>query len=100
MSIHRGFPSILTKHPSDIIIASALRTPITKSLKGGLAHTYPEELLSAVLTATLKRTNVPVSEVKDVLVGCVLQALGGQKASAAAVKHVGFPPTTTVNTIN
>ncbi|KAF3941122.1 hypothetical protein ABW19_dt0209050 [Dactylella cylindrospora] len=99
-SLPRGLPSILTKHPTDIVVASAIRTPITKSLKGGLAHTHPEELLASVLSSTLKRTKIAPSEVQDVLVGCVLQTLGGQKASAAAVKHVGFPHTTTVNTIN
>ncbi|EPS39782.1 hypothetical protein H072_6339 [Dactylellina haptotyla CBS 200.50] len=100
MPLPRGLPAILSKHPTDIIIASALRTPITRSIKGGLAATHPEELLSSVLSATLKRTKVPPSEVKDVLVGAVLQTLGGQKASAAAVKNVGFPSSTTVATVN
>jgi acetyl-CoA acyltransferase 1 len=33
-------------------------------------------------------------------VGAVLQALGGQKVSAMAVKDAGFPPSTTTHTIN
>ncbi|KAK6517068.1 hypothetical protein TWF506_006946 [Arthrobotrys conoides] len=100
MPLPRGLPAILAKHPTDIIIASALRTPVTRALKGGLAATHPEELLSTVLSATLNRTKISPSEVKDILVGCVLQTLGGQKASAAAVKHVGFPSTTTIATVN
>jgi len=100
MSLRRGLTNILEKRPTDIVIVSALRTPITKALKGGLAHTHPEELLATVLKATLDRTELPAKHVRDVLVGAVLQTLGGQKASAAAVKHVGFPPTCTVNTIN
>ncbi|KAF3920192.1 hypothetical protein AA313_de0205449 [Arthrobotrys entomopaga] len=100
MPLPRGLPAILSKHPTDIIIASALRTPITRSVKGSLAATHPEDLLASVLSATLSRTKIPPTEVKDILIGAVLQPLGGQKASAAAVKHVGFPSTTTVATIN
>ncbi|KAJ6261502.1 hypothetical protein Dda_4172 [Drechslerella dactyloides] len=100
MSVPRGLKAILAKHPSDIVIVSALRTPITKSVKGCLSQTHPEELLATVLSETLSRTQIPAASVQDVLVGCVLQTLGGQKASAAAVKHVGFPSSTTVATVN
>ncbi|KAK6354639.1 hypothetical protein TWF696_003779 [Orbilia brochopaga] len=100
MSVPRGLKAILAKHPSDIVIVSALRTPITKSVKGALSQTHPEELLATVLAATLSRTQISPASVQDILVGCVLQTLGGQKASAAAVKHVGFPSSTTVATVN
>ncbi|KAF3919139.1 hypothetical protein ABW21_db0207965 [Orbilia brochopaga] len=100
MSVPRGLKTILAKHPTDIVIVSALRTPITKSVKGALSQTHPEELLATVLAATLNRTQIPPASVQDILVGCVLQTLGGQKASAAAVKHVGFPSSTTVATVN
>jgi acetyl-CoA acyltransferase 1 len=69
-------------------------------VKGGLAKTYPEELLTQILKATVARTGVPVEEVKEVAVGTVLQKLGGQKVSAMAVKDAGFLPHTTVHTIN
>ncbi|KAF3932976.1 hypothetical protein ABW20_dc0103587 [Dactylellina cionopaga] len=92
--------AIFNRLPTDIVIVSALRTPITRSLKGGLAATHPEELLSTVLETTLKRTKIGPENVKDILVGCVLQTLGGQKASASAVKYVGFPSETTVATVN
>ncbi|EWC47435.1 hypothetical protein DRE_00403 [Drechslerella stenobrocha 248] len=98
--VPRGLTAILAKHPTDIIIASALRTPITRAVKGALAHTHPEELLASVLSATLARTRIPPSSVQDILVGCVLQSLGGHKASAAAVKHAGFLSSTTVATVN
>ncbi|KAK6197053.1 peroxisomal acetyl-CoA C-acyltransferase [Scheffersomyces amazonensis] len=92
--------SLLKKAPSDIVILSALRTPITKAIKGGLSKLFPEELLYEVLKGSIEKSNIDPNLVDDVLVGTVLQTLGGQKASALAVKKVGFPIKTTINTIN
>ncbi|ANB12862.1 acetyl-CoA C-acyltransferase [Sugiyamaella lignohabitans] len=100
MAAKSAVRSILEKSPSDIVIVSALRTPITRAKKGGLKDVYPEELLSKVLSATVKKSGIDKNLVDDVLVGAVLQTLGGHKASALAVKSVGFPISTTTNTIN
>ena len=83
-----------------MVIISALRTPFTRVTKGGLAKTYPEELLSQILKATVSRTGVPTDQVREVAIGTVLQQLGGQKVSAMAVKDAGFGPQTTIHTIN
>jgi acetyl-CoA acyltransferase 1 len=91
---------VLARSLSDIVIVSALRTPVTKARKGGLKDMYPEELLAQTLEGTVSRLNLDKSVVNDILVGTVLQNLGGQKSSALAVKCVGFPVSTTVNTIN
>ncbi|KAK6197610.1 Thiolase, N-terminal domain-containing protein [Scheffersomyces amazonensis] len=90
----------LKKSATDIVILSARRTPVTKSIKGGLAKLYPEELLYEVLKGSLERSQIDPNLIDDVLVGTVLQTLGGQKASALAIKKTGFPIKTTVNTIN
>ncbi|KAG7664690.1 uncharacterized protein J8A68_001787 [[Candida] subhashii] len=91
---------ILKKSANDIVVLSALRTPVTRGLKGGLSKMYPEELLYQVLKGSLDRSKINPELIDDILVGTVLQTLGGQKASALAVKKVGFPIKTTVNTIN
>ena len=39
---------ILRKHPNDVVILSAFRTPITRAYKGGLRNAYPEQMLAAV----------------------------------------------------
>ncbi|KAK9448657.1 Thiolase, N-terminal domain-containing protein [Limtongia smithiae] len=96
----RGLANVLAKNAHDVVILSALRTPFTKALRGGLANMYPEELLAAVLGATLARTGIAPEKVEDILTGAVLQTLGGQKASATAIKKVGFPYTTTSGTVN
>lgn len=92
--------SLLKKKGSDIVILSALRSPITRGVKGGNSKMYPEELLYQVLKGSIDRSGVDPKYIDDILVGTVLQTLGGQKASALAVKSAGFPIKTTVNTIN
>ncbi|KAK3942669.1 peroxisomal 3-ketoacyl-CoA thiolase 2 [Diplogelasinospora grovesii] len=92
----RGIASVLAKAPTDIVILSSLRTPITRSYKGGLKDAYPEELLSVVLRATLDATpELDPSKIDDVAVGVVLSELGGSKAARMAMNHVGFNPSTT-----
>lgn len=92
--------SLLKKKGSDIVILSALRSPVTRCVKGGNAKMYPEELLYQILKGSVNRSGINPELIDDVLIGTVLQTLGGQKASALAVKAAGFPIKTTVNTVN
>lgn len=46
--IQKGAKSILQKNPNDIVFLSALRTPVTRSKKGGLKDAYDHELLATV----------------------------------------------------
>ncbi|KAK4212466.1 Thiolase, N-terminal domain-containing protein [Rhypophila decipiens] len=85
----KGLASILSKSPSDIVILSSLRTPITRSYKGHLKDAYPEELLSSVLKATLTANpNLDPKKINDVAVGVVLSELGGSKASRMALNAI------------
>jgi acetyl-CoA acyltransferase 1 len=47
-TLRRGLKNVLRKCPEDVVILSSLRTPVTRSYKGGLKDAYPEELLAAV----------------------------------------------------
>ncbi|ODV83897.1 hypothetical protein CANARDRAFT_214072 [[Candida] arabinofermentans NRRL YB-2248] len=91
---------ITTKSPKDIVILGAYRSPITRAVKGGLAKLSPEEILYQTVKGALSKIKIPLDIVDDVLIGTVLQTLGGQKASALAIKSIGFPVSTTVNTCN
>ena len=94
----RGLAALLAKSPADVVILSALRTPVCRAYKGQLKDAYPEELLAAVLRATRERhPDVPVD---DVAVGVVLSELGGSKAARMALNHVGFPHETCLYTVN
>ena len=99
--LHKTLPQILTKHHSDIVILSSLRTPLTRAKKGGLKDAYPEQLLHAVLRATLAANpNLPPHKINDVCAGTVLQELSGAKAGRMAANHAGVPSTAAFSTVN
>lgn len=101
MAFARGLSSVLKKAPTDVVVLSALRTPITRAYKGSLKDAYPEQLLSTVLAATLRANpNLPPSAVEDVAVGVVLSELGGSKAGRMAMNHAGYDATTSFYTVN
>lgn len=101
MALPKGLSAVLAKAPSDVVILSSLRTPICRSYKGQLKDAYPEEMLAAVLGATLAANpDMPAAAVEDVAVGVVLSELGGSKAARMALNHVGFPNSTSLYTVN
>lgn len=101
MATARGLKEILTKKPTDIVILSSLRTPVTRSYKGGFRNAYDHELLSHVLKATLAANpNLPLEKIQDVAVGVVLAEMGGSKAARMAQLHAGFDQRTALHTVN
>ena len=97
----KGLPAVLARTPSDVVLLSSLRTPITRSHKGGLRDAYPEELLSVVLRATLDAVpEMDPAVVEDVGVGVVLSELGGSKAARMALNHAGYPNSASLYTVN
>ncbi|KAL3478236.1 Thiolase, N-terminal domain-containing protein [Aspergillus californicus] len=99
--VPRGLRQVLQKSPSDIVILSSLRTPVTRAKKGGFKDAYPEELLANVLRATLEANpNLDPAMIEDVCIGSVLQELGGAKAGRMAQIHAGFPHSVPFHTIN
>jgi acetyl-CoA acyltransferase 1 len=99
--VRKGLKNILTKNPDDVVILSSLRTPITRANKGHFKDAYPEELLAAVLKATLAANpNLDSAKIQDVGIGVVLSELGGSKAGRMAMNHVGYPSSTSFYTVN
>lgn len=99
--IQKGAKNILSKQPNDIVILSALRTPVTRAKKGGFKDAYDHELLAHVLKATLATNpNLDPAAVQDIQIGTVLSELGGSKAGRMAANHVGFPETASFQTVN
>jgi acetyl-CoA acyltransferase 1 len=88
------------KLPTDIVLLSSLRTPITRAFKGGFRHAYPEDLLGPIMRAAVTRANISPTDVQDVLIGNVLAELGFAKAGRMTLNHVGFPVTTAFHTVN
>lgn len=101
MATARGLKQILTKNPTDVVILSSLRTPVTRAFKGGFRSAYDHELLSHVLRATLAANpNLDPAKIDDVAVGVVLAELGGSKAARMAQLHAGFNDRTALHTVN
>jgi len=69
-----------------IVVISALRTPLCKAKRGGLASATPELLLSTVLKATVQQTGLDPSSIGDIVVGIA----GGAYSLLARLKISDF----------
>jgi acetyl-CoA acyltransferase 1 len=78
--------------PNDVVIVSALRTPLCRSKKGGLAAVPPATLLSTVLEATLQRTGVRGEDIQDLCVGNCLFPPSMCPGIRMAHMVAGIPP--------
>jgi acetyl-CoA acyltransferase 1 len=88
------------KNPDDVVIVCAVRTPLTRARRGGLAQTFHEEMLAHVLKAVLERTRINPSLIEDVQVGNVLPPGGGATLARMAQLFAGYPDTSSISTVN
>jgi len=84
---------------TDVLILSAVRTPIGKYL-GGLADMPAPQLGGLVLNEALSRANVSAERVDEVIVGNVLQAGVGQNPARQAAAEAQLPDTVAAFTVN
>jgi acetyl-CoA C-acetyltransferase len=76
---------------SEAVIVDAVRTPQAKK-DGGLAETYPEDLVVTVLSALEERTGVPAEEFDDFRLGCANQENEqGRNLARQSLLAGGFP---------
>lgn len=94
------FRNALKKTPHDVVVLSAVRSPITRAFKGGFKDAYPEELLMPVMQAAVNKASIRTEDVNDVLIGNVLAELGFAKTGRTALNAAGFPNSTTFHTVN
>jgi len=89
-----------TKSPDDIVICSALRTPVCRAKKGGFKDTMPDDLLKAALEGVVKQSGINPKEVNDVAVGNC--QLGGAYAAPARMAQfrAGFPVDSSLYALN
>ena len=84
---------------SDIVIASACRTPIG-AFGGSLGSLSAAELGQVVISEALKRAKVDAKDVSDVVMGQVLTAGCGQNPARQASIKAGVPKEVPAMTIN
>ncbi|KAF4495756.1 acetyl- acyltransferase [Fusarium agapanthi] len=99
-SFTRHLKTLSTKSPSDKVILSAVRSPITRAFKGGFKDAWPEDILAPVMDEAALRAKIQTRDVQDVLIGNVLAELGFAKTGRMTLLHAGFPTSTTFHTVN
>jgi acetyl-CoA C-acetyltransferase len=84
---------------TDIVIASAARTPVG-SFNGALASLPAHELGRIAITAALSRAGVDAADVDEVILGQILTAGAGQNPARQAAVNAGIPVEKTAFGIN
>lgn len=86
----------------EAVIVSAVRTPVGKAKRGGLATVRPDELGAAVIKELLNRTpNLDPSQIDDVVLGCAFpEGAQGMNFARTISIRAGLPDTVPAETIN
>jgi len=84
---------------TDVVIASAARTPVG-AFNGGLSTLPASELGKVAIVAALERAGVSATEVSEVVMGQILTAGAGQNPARQAAIGAGVPVESTALVLN
>jgi len=86
----------------EAVIVSAVRTPVGKAKRGGLATVRPDEMGAEVIKELLKRTpNLDPAQIEDVVFGCAFpEGEQGMNIARTISIRAGLPDTVPAETIN
>ena len=84
---------------SDVMIASAARTPVG-AFSGSLSGLSAAELGTVAISAALERAGIPASDVDEVVLGQVLTAATGMNPARQALLAAGIPDDRTAYLVN
>src|SRR5512147_269061 len=86
----------------DAVIVSAVRTPVGKAKRGGLATVRPDEMAATAIQALLKRTpNLDPAKIEDVVIGCAFpEGEQGMNMARMIALRAGLPDSVPAETIN
>ena len=87
---------------NEVVIASAVRTPVGKAPRGTLRTTRPDDMAATAITGALERIpQLDRSEIEDVILGCAMpEAEQGMNVARVASFRAGLPVTASAMTIN
>ncbi len=87
---------------NEVIIASAVRTPVGKAPRGTLRTTRPDDLAATAITGALDRIpQLDKAEIDDVILGCAMpEAEQGMNVARVASQRAGLPNSASGMTIN
>src|SRR5450432_360215 len=86
----------------EVVIASSVRTPIGRAIKGTLRATRPDELAAIAIKGALDRVpQLDPKEIEDVILGCATpEAEQGMNVARIASLRAGLPVEVSAITIN
>src|SRR5213075_3483607 len=86
----------------EVVIASAVRTPVGRAYKGGLRATRPDDMASVAIKGALERVpQLEAREIEDVILGCAMpEAEQGMNVARIASLRAGLPVECSAMTIN
>ncbi len=86
----------------EVVIASAVRTPVGKAYKGTLRATRPDEMAAVAITGALERIpQLDAREIEDVILGCAMpEAEQGMNVARIASLRAGLPVECSAMTVN
>src|SRR5512143_2014872 len=86
----------------DAVIVSAVRTPVGKAKRGGLATVRPDEMAAITIQELLKRTpKLDPAEIEDVVIGCAFpEGEQGLNMARMITLRAGLPASVPAETIN
>lgn len=86
----------------DAVIVSAVRTPVGKAKRGGLATVRTDEMAATTIQALLKRTpNLDPAQIEDVVIGCAFpEGEQGLNMARMIALRAGLPDSVPAETIN
>ena len=89
----------MSKSPNDVVIVSALRTPLCRARKGALAKVPPSTLLETVFKASIEG-RIRGEEIDDICLGNCLMPPSGFAAMRMAQIVSGIPDSVPLHWIN
>jgi len=86
----------------DVVIVSAVRTPVGRAFKGTLRATRPDDMAAAAIKGALERVpQVDPKEIEDVILGCAMpEGEQGMNVARIASLRAGLPVEVSALTIN
>jgi acetyl-CoA acyltransferase len=86
----------------EVVIASAVRTPVGKAYKGTLRATRPDDMAATAISGALDRVpQLDKKEIEDVILGCAMpEAEQGMNVARIASLRAGLPVECSAMTIN
>jgi acetyl-CoA C-acetyltransferase len=89
----------MTNKLNDVVITSALRTPIG-TYKGTLKGISADKLGTAVIKEVVKKSKLKLEDIDEVIIGQVLTSALGQNPARQAAIHAGIPVSKPAHIVN